>query len=119
LLDLATGTGDILLTFLKKRKDISLATGLDMSANMLLTAEKKIKKNGLDEKTNLIRGDANSIPFDNEKIDITTMSFGIRNISSPIITLKEINRVLKRGGKVFILEFSIPRNKIMKFFFLL
>jgi len=119
LLDLATGTGDILLTFLKKRKDMDLAFGLDMSENMLKLADKKIRDKGFEEKTLLIRGDANFVPISADNLDMASMAFGIRNITKPLIALKEINRVLKKGGKTYILEFSIPKSRIMRFFFLL
>ncbi len=118
LLDLATGTGDILFTFLKKRKDIKYAIGLDMSINMLKEAEKKSIYKNFNNKSSFLRGDANLIPISREKIDFATMAFGIRNITKPEVALKDIKRVLKIGGKAIILEFSLPKNSIMKLLFL-
>jgi len=118
LLDLATGTGDILFSFLKKRQDIKFAMGLDMSINMLNIAKIKSIKKNFNKKSSFIRGDANLIPLITEKVDFVTMAFGIRNITEPIIVLKDIKRVLKIGGKAIILEFSLPKSRIMKFFFL-
>ena len=119
LLDLATGTGDILFSFLKKRKDIAYAIGLDMSINMLKEAEKKSIHKKFNKKAGFLRGDANQIPLSKEKADFATMAFGIRNITEPEVCLKDIKRVLKFGGKALILEFSLPKSKFMKFFFLL
>ena len=69
LLDLATGTGDILFSFLKKRKDIAYAIGLDMSINMLKEAEKKSLHKKFNKKAGFLRGDANQIPLSKEKAD--------------------------------------------------
>jgi demethylmenaquinone methyltransferase/2-methoxy-6-polyprenyl-1,4-benzoquinol methylase len=117
-LDLATGTGDILYTFLKKREDVTYAIGLDKSINMLKIAKNKSKKKTLTRQFSFLRGDANQIPTEDGTFDFATMAFGIRNITNPKIALRDIKRVLKSGGKVLILEFSLPPNRFFKFFFL-
>ncbi len=117
-LDLATGTGDILFTFLKRRSDISHGIGLDMSSQMMQHAKRKATKKREEKRCAFIRGDANRIPGKSDRFDFTTMAFGIRNISDPQVTIDEIYRVLKPGGMVLILEFSIPPNPLFRPLFL-
>lgn len=119
VLDLATGTGDLLISLLRRNPNIVEAIGLDISENMLNLCRKKIIKYGLNKRANLIHANANSCPFADGSFDVITMSFGIRNTPNPSKTLGEIRRLLKPGGKVMILEFSMPSNRIFKSLYLL
>ncbi|MCP4217619.1 MAG: bifunctional demethylmenaquinone methyltransferase/2-methoxy-6-polyprenyl-1,4-benzoquinol methylase UbiE [bacterium] len=114
LLDLACGTGDVMFSLLKHHPELTHAVGCDMSFNMLKRAQEKIQKKKHDPVTSLSRGDAAKIPFADNSFDIVTMAFGIRNVPEPPEVLKEIYRVLKPGGKVAVLEFSLPSDKIIK-----
>jgi len=114
LLDLATGTGDVLFSLIKHSDGFNRVIGVDMSYNMLDFAVRKSAGNGTEEKVDFVLGDANSIPVRTGSFDIVTMAFGIRNISEPVNALKEILRALTPGGRVLILEFSLPDNKILK-----
>jgi len=114
LLDLATGTGDVLFSLIKHSDDFNRILGVDMSYNMLDFAARKSVRKKIDKRVDFILGDANSIPVRTSSFDIMTMAFGIRNISEPVNALKEIFRVLTPGGRVLILEFSLPDNKILK-----
>ena len=114
ILDIATGTGDVIASLIK-HKSIKMAVGIDMAQNMLLKAQYKIA----DSKKSthnifFIRSDAMKLPFCDESFDIVTMAFGIRNMPDPVLTLNEAYRVLKIGGKVIILEFSLPTNTILQ-----
>ena len=119
VLDLATGTGDLLLMLLANHKNISSAVGLDMSPEMLAIAEKKIAGHNLQGSISLVCADITEIPFPENSFDAVTIAFGIRNVSDVNIALSQTYRVLKPGGRVIILEFSLPDNSLMKNLFLL
>jgi demethylmenaquinone methyltransferase/2-methoxy-6-polyprenyl-1,4-benzoquinol methylase len=119
VLDLATGTGDLLLALFSSENKISSAVGLDMSAEMLAIAEKKIVKSNLQDSISFVRADAAQIPFPENSFDAVTMAFGIRNVSDIDMALRQMQRVLKPSGQALILEFSLPENIVMRNLFLL
>lgn len=114
LLDLATGTGDLILSLMNQNNCIDSGVGLDMSSGMLDIAQKKINSSDLKNKLTLVRSDASSIPFAGRSFDAVTIAFGIRNVIDVNVALKEMHRVLKPGGKVLILEFSLPPNRLIR-----
>lgn len=111
VLDIATGTGEVLIEILKNN-DQWAAIGLDPSAQMLVLGQKKINSMGLNRKINFIQGIGESLPFRDDSFDAVTIAFGIRNTVDPLKSLKEMRRVLKPNGKLGILEFAVPNNKI-------
>lgn len=111
ILDLATGTGDLAILLANKFTD-STIIGLDPSEEMLKIAREKIKNNLL--KIKIIQGYSQNIPFENERFDIVTIAFGIRNFQYINSSMKEIHRILKPSGILEILEFSIPENFFLK-----
>jgi demethylmenaquinone methyltransferase/2-methoxy-6-polyprenyl-1,4-benzoquinol methylase len=119
ILDVATGTGDLAIALLKaKPKKI---TGIDISRGMLSVGKRKIKKKGLDYLINLQEADSENLPFKNDSFDAVCVSFGARNFEYLEIGLSEMNRVLKPGGQLYILEFSCPSifpfKQIYNFYF--
>ena len=112
-LDLATGTGDVALTLVKDKR-VKKITGLDLSKGMIDVGIKKVIKQGLDKKIFLMIGDGVNIPTADAAFDLTTISFGIRNFSDPQKSLYDIHRVLKKDGRLMIMEFSIPQNFIVR-----
>ncbi|MBZ0167404.1 MAG: bifunctional demethylmenaquinone methyltransferase/2-methoxy-6-polyprenyl-1,4-benzoquinol methylase UbiE [Candidatus Omnitrophica bacterium] len=114
LLDLATGTGDVLIILAQCTPRLKEGVGLDMAVKMLDVGRKKIIKKGLDDRLALRTADAHQIPFPGESFDCTTIAFGIRNMDDPLVALKEMVRVLRPGGRSLILEFSFPRNRLLK-----
>lgn len=111
-LDLATGTGDLLFTISQKKKRQMTLIGSDMSRAMLEIAREKAKKKKISASFHL--HDAASSPFESQSFDAITMSFGIRNHSNPKSVLKECARLIRKNGFVYILEFSLPKNFIIK-----
>ncbi len=109
LLDLATGTGDQIIACLDK---VETAIGIDLSFEMLEIAKKKISAPNVEFKI----GDAEKIPFPDAQFDAATFSFGIRNVTDPLTSFKEIFRVLKPRGRCLILEFSLPPKIIRPFY---
>lgn len=114
VLDVATGTADVLLSMLHSKIPIEKAYGIDMAEKMLEVGQKKIEKAGLEDRVTLMKADANQIPFNDKNFHVVTIAFGIRNMENPIYVLKEMNRTLKEGGKALILEFSLPQNTLLR-----
>lgn len=111
VLDIATGTGEVLIEALKKNPGAN-GIGLDPSAQMLLLGQKKISSMGLNKKIKFVQGVGESLPFRDNSFDAITIAFGIRNTVDPLKSLKEMKRVLKPKGKLGILEFAVPNNKV-------
>lgn len=108
ILDLATGTGDQILSLFNSKTKIASATGIDLSKEMIEIAKKKANQTPWNDKIRWQLADAGQLPFSNEHFDTTTCSFGIRNFPDPLQALKEMHRVLKAQGMCMILEFSLP-----------
>ena len=111
-LDLATGTGDVPLVLAKSKK-IDKITGLDLSRGMVELGKVKVKKANKENKIALHIGDGCNIPAADTTVDLVTISFGIRNFPDPQKSLREIYRVLRPGGRVMIMEFGLPKNKLV------
>ncbi|WP_298536062.1 bifunctional demethylmenaquinone methyltransferase/2-methoxy-6-polyprenyl-1,4-benzoquinol methylase UbiE [uncultured Algibacter sp.] len=112
ILDIATGTGDLAINLVET--NASKIVGLDISSGMLEIGKDKIKKKGLDSKIEMILGDSENMPFDNNSFDAIAVAFGIRNFETLENGLKEILRVLKPGGTFIILETSVPTKTPFK-----
>lgn len=111
VLDCATGTGDLALAFKKKVGVEGYVMGTDFCAEMLGPAPAKARNKNLDVDFEV--ADAMNLPYDNNRFDISSISFGIRNVDEPATALKEMARVVKPGGRVVVLEFGQPKG-IMK-----
>ncbi|MUV02646.1 bifunctional demethylmenaquinone methyltransferase/2-methoxy-6-polyprenyl-1,4-benzoquinol methylase UbiE [Flavobacterium rakeshii] len=112
VLDIATGTGD--LAILMTQTGAKKITGLDISAGMLEVGRKKIAERKLDIKIDMVLGDSENIPFEDNSFDAITVAFGVRNFENLEKGLSEILRVLKPGGIFVILETSVPTKTPFK-----
>lgn len=106
VLDIATGTGDLAINLAKT--NAKKIIGLDISNGMLEVGRKKIKKKALDSKIEMVLGDSENLPFEDDSFDAITVAFGIRNFENLENGLREILRVLKPNGVFVILETSVP-----------
>ncbi|MEW5676923.1 bifunctional demethylmenaquinone methyltransferase/2-methoxy-6-polyprenyl-1,4-benzoquinol methylase UbiE [Flavobacterium enshiense] len=106
ILDIATGTGD--LAILMANTNASKIIGLDISAGMLEIGKKKIADRNLNNRIEMVLGDSEKIPFEDNYFDAITVGFGIRNFENLELGLSEILRVLKPNGRFVILETSVP-----------
>lgn len=108
VLDCATGTGDLAITFKKKVGDSGYVKGTDFCQEMIDPAPAKASKKGL--VIDFEVADAMNLPFADKEFDISSISFGIRNVDDPLICLREMARVVKPGGRVVVLEFGQPKG---------
>jgi demethylmenaquinone methyltransferase/2-methoxy-6-polyprenyl-1,4-benzoquinol methylase len=107
VLDLATGTGDVALTLLRRSPGIDVV-GLDPSRRMLELARTKLR--GAARRCWLSEGVAEALPFPDRAFDAVTLAFGIRNVPDRERALRDIARVLRPGGRLGILELAEPRS---------
>lgn len=106
ILDIATGTGDLAIMMANLNPD--RIVGLDISEGMLEVGRQKIAKAQLSETIEMVVGDSENMPFEDNTFDAITVSFGVRNFANLDKGLKEIRRVLKPGGTFVVLETSNP-----------
>lgn len=109
VLDIATGTGDLVIQIAKKTKASKLM-GLDISSGMLEIGKQKVNSEALDSRIEMILGDSENLPMESNTIDVVTVSYGVRNFENLEKGLSEILRVLKPGGSLVILETSVPEK---------
>lgn len=107
VLDCATGTGDLAIEFKKTVGAKGQVTGTDFCAEMLVPAPAKAKERGLD--IQFEQADVTQLQYPDNSVDITSISFGIRNVGNPVKALQEMARVTRPGGKVMVLEFGQVR----------
>lgn len=112
LLDVACGTGDFSIAAC--RAGVRQVTGIDISANMVNIGRKKVAEAGLAGQIDLRSGDSEAMEFSDNTFDTVTVAFGVRNFEHLEQGLREMYRVLRPGGKVIILEFSMPEHFPMK-----
>ena len=116
ILDVATGTADVAIMASGLLKPTSI-TGIDISEGMLDIGRKKINKLGLQNTIELLKGDSETINFNDHTFDAVTVAFGVRNFQNLEKGMSEILRVLKPGGKLVVLEFSKPKILLVKSFY--
>ena len=107
ILDVATGTGDMAIMAAKMLKPQKIV-GIDISEKMLEFGRKKIEKEELGTKIELLGGDGETIKFPDRSFDGVMVAFGVRNFENLEKGLREILRVLKPGAQLVVLEFSKP-----------
>ncbi len=114
VLDLATGTADLLISMTRHNQQVGSGIGIDMAEKMLDIGREKLSKMQLSDRLELKVGDATTIPYEDDQFDAVTISFGIRNVIDVSKGLAEMQRVLNPGGRAIILEFSLPSNRLIR-----
>ena len=117
LLDIACGTGDFTLAIAKKANPESEIIGLDLSEEMMKIGRKKIEGEGYSSRISLVEGDSEAIKYSTGYFDRVSVAFGVRNFENLSLGLSEMHRVLKPGGRLVILELSIPSNPIFLYLY--
>ena len=113
VLDVACGTGDVLLEILSRMETRKLIIGADFAPEMLKLAKIKILEANPGPNVQLIAGNALHLPFSPNSFDAITIAFGIRNIMDRESALTSFFKCLKPGGKVAVLELATPANKTL------
>ena len=113
ILDIATGTADMAILACKLLQPGRIV-GLDISQQMLEEGKKKVDKEQLGDKIELLRGDSEAISFSENTFDAVMAAFGVRNFENLEKGLSEMLRVLKPGGQIVILEFSKPKQTAVR-----
>ncbi len=109
ILDLCTGTADIAIEC-AKRKNTCQVFGVDFSGEMLKQAQEKINRLRLEKQIHLVKADVFKLPFHSDFFDLVSISFGLRNLMDYSQGMEKITNMLKKGGRVVILEFSPPED---------
>ena len=109
ILDVCTGTGDLAFAFRKKAGVASTVFATDFTHGLLRRADKKRQ----DRDVVFLEADTLALPFPTDTFQVVSVAFGLRNVSSTIGGLKEMARVCRPGGKVVVLEFSLPDNRLL------
>lgn len=106
ILDIATGTGDLAIAMTKTGAEKII--GLDISPGMLEVGKEKISEKNLQNTIEMVVGDSEDLPFEDNSFDAITVGFGVRNFENLEKGLAEIHRVLKPNGTFMVLETSVP-----------
>ncbi len=108
VLDCATGTGDLAIAFRKAVGEAGEVVGTDFTPEMIELARAK------DPRIRFEVADVSRLPFEDARFDISSISFGIRNVTDPRRGIAELARVVRSGGRVVVLEFGQPRNRVLR-----
>jgi demethylmenaquinone methyltransferase/2-methoxy-6-polyprenyl-1,4-benzoquinol methylase len=108
VLDLCTGTADLAIAAARAQPAAARVVGVDFAGAMLGVGRKKLVRDRLADRVALVRGDATRIPLADRSVDAVTIAFGIRNVDEVGAACREMRRVLRRGGRLAILEFAVP-----------
>ncbi len=112
VLDLAGGTGDLTTLFSKRTGKTGRIVLADINASMLTAGRDRLIDNGLLGNVSYAQVNAECLPFEDNSFDCVCIAFGLRNVTDKDAALRSMARVLKPGGRVIVLEFSHPTDKI-------
>ena len=113
VLDIAGGTGDLAIKFRKKVGPEGKVILSDINDSMLLEGRKNLLNHGVID-VDFVLANAESLPFEDNSFDCVSIAFGLRNVTHKDAALKQMHRVLKKGGTLLILEFSKVENKTLE-----
>ncbi|MEK9613524.1 MAG: bifunctional demethylmenaquinone methyltransferase/2-methoxy-6-polyprenyl-1,4-benzoquinol methylase UbiE, partial [Flavobacteriaceae bacterium] len=115
VLDIATGTGDLVIAL--SQLDTDKIIGLDISPGMLKIGKQKVSAQQLNQRIDMQLGDSENLHFEEATFDAVTVAFGVRNFENLDKGLQEIFRVLKPHGNLVVLETAVPKNNLLKTFY--
>ncbi len=114
VLDVCTGTGDLALAYWRRSNGAVPVIGADFCHEMMVIGRKKARRAGAAGSLKFVEADAQRLPFPDDYFQIVCVAFGLRNVTCTIRGLMEMTRVARPGGKVAVLEFSMPRNRLFR-----
>jgi len=113
VLDVAIGTADLSLEILKRGK-ASWIEGIDLSQDMMRIGKAKAERKGVGDRIVFTQGSALDMPYEEGRFDALTCAYGLRNFGDTDKGIAEFFRVMKPGGQLLILEFSLPQNPLIR-----
>lgn len=116
VLDIATGTGDFALAVARKLK-LRQVMAVDISEGMMRVGREKAAREGLHDVVRFQKEDCSHLSFADNSFDAVTVTFGVRNFENLDACLREIRRVLNKGGHLILLELSYPHKKLWRALF--
>lgn len=114
VLDIAGGTGDLTAKFARLVGDEGQVVLADINDSMLKVGRNKLVDKGFLGNVQYTQADAQFLPFPDNTFDCITIAFGLRNVTDKDMALAAMNRVLKPGGRLLVLEFSKPQNSLLE-----
>lgn len=117
ILDVCTGTGDLALAYYRRAGGKTEVIGGDFCPPMLEIARQKSRRKRGDASMTFVEADAQNLPFESNRFQIVSVAFGLRNVADTDKGLREMTRVCMPGGKVAVLEFSMPTLPVVKQFY--
>lgn len=117
ILDVCTGTGDLALAYYRRAGGKTEVIGGDFCPPMLEIARQKSQRKRGDASITFVEADAQNLPFESNRFQIVSVAFGLRNVADTDKGLSEMTRVCMPGGKVAVLEFSMPTLPVIKQFY--
>ncbi|QIZ77977.1 bifunctional demethylmenaquinone methyltransferase/2-methoxy-6-polyprenyl-1,4-benzoquinol methylase UbiE [Ferrimonas lipolytica] len=114
ILDLAGGTGDLTAKFSHLVGETGEVVLADINESMLKVGRAKLQDRGIVGNVNYVQANAEALPFPDNHFDVITIAFGLRNVTDKAKALRSMQRILKPGGKLLVLEFSKPQNAAMQ-----
>lgn len=124
ILDVCTGTGDLALAYWKKTGRKIEVVGTDFTPEMLRIAEQKRDRQVASSQASpaapltFVEADTQVLPFEDNHFQIVSVAFGLRNVADTVRGLTEMQRVCLPGGRVAVLEFSLPGNYVLRWLYL-
>ena len=113
ILDIATGTADVAIAMAEKMPDADIC-GVDLSEGMVAVGRRKVASRKLQDRISLRVADALALPFEDNSFDAITVAYGVRNFEHLDRGYAEMMRVLRPGGKLFVLELTVPASPIIR-----
>ncbi len=113
ILDVCTGTGDLAIAYWKRARGAVSVAGSDFTHNMLRIAQSKRDDAQANGELSFLEADTLRLPFADDQFQIVSVAFGLRNVADTLNGLHEMTRVCKPGGRVAVLEFSMPGNPVI------
>jgi len=121
ILDVCTGTGDLAIAYWKKARGRVPVVGTDFTHEMLARAERKGRRAARNRtgrcnpaSLSFLEADTQRLPFADDTFQIVSVAFGLRNVTDTKLGLREMVRVCRPGGRVAVLEFSMPSNRLFR-----
>lgn len=114
ILDVCTGTGDLALAFARRTRGAIPVIATDFCPEMLELGRQKSSRAGYDRAVTFLQADTQALPFESGTFQVVSVAFGLRNVADTDGGLREMSRVCQAGGRVAVLEFSLPRRQPLR-----